>query len=95
MQRNDIIKVGRVKFKVREFRTPKEHFNIETDGEYEQFKETRHVEEVPEDEKKEMCRFCWTNDFTDDNPKVGTCNCIGSVKYIHYLCLKGWLSTKM
>jgi hypothetical protein len=39
IQRNDIIKVGRVKFKVREFRTPTESFNIETDGEHEEFKE--------------------------------------------------------
>lgn len=39
IQKNDIIKVGRVKFKVREYRTPQESFNIETDGEYGLFKE--------------------------------------------------------
>ncbi len=26
---------------------------------------------------------------------MGTCNCIGSVKYIHYECIKAWLHTKM
>lgn len=56
---NDIIKVGRVKFKVREFRTESQFFDINQNGEYEEFKETKIVEEVPEEDLKEMCRFCW------------------------------------
>ncbi len=42
-----------------------------------------------------MCWFCWINEYTEQNPKIGTCNCIGTVKYIHYECLKAWLQTKM
>ena len=94
IQKNDIIKVGRVKFKVREFRTPTESFNIETDGEYEVFKEQINVPSVPEADRNEMCRFCWLNEYTDKNPKVCTCKCEGSVKYIHYECLRAWLQTK-
>ena len=95
IEANDIIKVGRVKFKVREFRTETETFDITKNGEYEEFKETRMVAEVPEEDLNEMCRFCWVQEYTDDNPKVGTCNCLGSVKYIHFQCLKAWLQTKM
>jgi hypothetical protein len=50
---------------------------------------------VPQEERKEMCRFCWIDEYTDENPKVGACSCIGSVKYIHFNCLKSWLQTKM
>lgn len=42
-----------------------------------------------------MCRFCWMDTETDDNPKVCPCNCQGSVKWIHFKCLKQWLENKM
>ena len=32
---------------------------------------------------------------TPDNPKVTACKCKGSMKYIHFLCLKQWLENKM
>lgn len=32
---------------------------------------------------------------TEDNPKVNACKCNGSVKYVHFLCLKQWLESKM
>lgn len=80
---------------MREFRSASQYFNIEEDGDQEEFEETKLVSDVSEEDKNEMCRFCWINDYSDENPKVGTCNCIGSVKYIHYECLKAWLTTKM
>ena len=52
---HDIIKVGRVKFKVREFRTANGKFNILNDGDLAEFKETREVESVPEADMNEMC----------------------------------------
>lgn len=88
---HDIIKVGWMKFKVREFWSQSQYFNIEEHGDQEEFEETKNVEDVPEEELHEMCRFCWVNEYTEQNPKIGTCNCIGTVKYIHYECLKAWL----
>ena len=32
---------------------------------------------------------------TEDNPKIKACKCEGSVKYIHFKCLKQWLESKM
>ena len=47
-----------------------------------------------EDDPNPHWRFCWTSEFTDDNPIMRTWKCKGSIKYIHYNCLKEWLSSK-
>lgn len=41
------------------------------------------------------CRFCWGTDSTDENPCIVPCLCAGTVGFIHYACLKNWLSSKM
>ena len=41
------------------------------------------------------CRICYGDDFTSDNPLICPCKCKGSMKYIHYLCLKNWLNSKI
>ena len=95
IRKNDILKIGRVKFKVREFKTDTESFDITKDGDKEEFEETKYVVEPPKEEMNEICRFCWTQEYSDDNPKIKACNCQGSVKYVHYACLKAWLHTKL
>lgn len=42
-----------------------------------------------------MCRFCWMDTETEENPKLNACKCEGSVKYIHFDCLKRWMLSKM
>ena len=42
-------------------------------------------------EKEKTCRICYSGDAEDDNPLIHPCSCIGSMKYIHYKCLKYWL----
>lgn len=84
-----------MKFKVREFKSSTQYFNIEEHGDQLEFEETKDVQDVPEEDLNDMCWFCWINEYTEQNPKIGTCNCIGTVKYIHYECLKAWLHTKM
>ena len=42
-----------------------------------------------------MCRFCWIDTETEDNPKIKACKCEGTVKYIHFNCLKMWLDSKV
>jgi hypothetical protein len=39
-------------------------------------------------------RFCWTSEETEDNPKMCPCFCTGSMKYIHFLCLKQWTDSR-
>jgi hypothetical protein len=83
-----------MKFKVKEFRTRTEFYNSDLD-ERGEFSEIRVVKPVPDDEKSHMCKICWSDTETEDNPKVNACKCDGSVKYVHFLCLKRWLETKM
>ena len=44
---------------------------------------------------KPICRICYGDDSTDENPLICPCICKGSMKYIHYECLKNWLNSKI
>ena len=43
----------------------------------------------------DVCRFCYSGDSTTENPLLSICNCTGSLRFIHYKCLKTWLTTKL
>lgn len=91
----DIVKLGRMKFRVKEFRNENEFFqdHDNANSPHQGFDEYHEVEQADEDDV--MCRFCWTGEQTEDNPIIGSCICMGSIKYIHFLCLKQWLHTKV
>lgn len=92
----DAIKLGRVRFRVKDFRceqmnlTPKELYNQE-------LKEAITVKTSTDfakvGEEAVQCRFCWDGQESDDNPLILACKCAGSVGYIHYECLKNWIKT--
>lgn len=42
-----------------------------------------------------QCRLCFENTETLTNPLVSLCKCSGSVKYIHYECLRDWISNNV
>jgi hypothetical protein len=42
-----------------------------------------------------QCKVCWEKTSTQENPLLNSCQCDGSVRYIHYDCLKFWLKQKM
>ena len=44
---------------------------------------------------KPSCRICYGEETNDDNPLICPCICKGSMKYIHYECLKNWLNSKI
>ena len=93
----DAIKLGRVRFRVKDFRceqmnlTPKELYNQE-------LKEAHVVKTaadvVNQGDEPVQCRFCWCTEEADDNPLILACKCAGTVGYIHYNCLKAWLKTQ-
>ena len=45
-------------------------------------------------EASKECRICLDDTETEDNPFIIPCKCIGSVRYIHVDCLRGWFSNK-
>ena len=44
---------------------------------------------------KKNCRICFSNESNDSNPLLSPCKCDGSLKYIHYKCLKNWINAKI
>ena len=46
--------------------------------------------------KNKICRICFNGETNaNKNPLICPCICKGSMKYIHYLCLKNWLNLKV
>ena len=46
--------------------------------------------------KSKICRICFNSETNSaKNPLICPCICKGSMKYIHYLCLKNWLNLKV
>ena len=92
----DVIKVGRVKFRVKELNSYTEqnlaHFSMD---------EMIHEESSEsEDEQAEAqfelpCRVCLREDFEETNPLISPCNCGGTMKYIHLRCLQRCLKSKL
>ena len=122
MKKGDIVKLGRIKFKVKDFRTdsvmanldnhrkascspvksPSKHGQTIQDDDYwvggDDFSEEAieidcGVVDVSQTEIQ--CKVCWTNEQTPSNPLLNSCKCDGSVRFIHYECLKYWLKQKM
>ena len=44
---------------------------------------------------KPACRICYGENNNNENPLICPCICKGSMKYIHYLCLRNWLNSKI
>jgi hypothetical protein len=40
-------------------------------------------------EEENICRFCFEK-AESENPLIDPCNCIGSTKYVHVVCLRKW-----
>lgn len=45
----------------------------------------------PSEEEKEICRFCLSSKITRTNPLIAPCDCKGSLRSVHVLCLQKWL----
>ena len=95
IKRHDIIKLGRMKFRVKEFRTENEYFEDHDNQQspHPGFEEDYEV--VRATDSEHVCRFCWTSEQDDSNPLFACCKCDGSVKWIHYMCVKMWVQTKV
>ena len=47
-------------------------------------------------DNKKICRICYSGEENEENnPLLCPCICKGSMKYIHYKCLKIWLNSKI
>lgn len=110
LKKGDIIKLGRIKFNVKDF---KSHFGRPNQGIEEEEDDHKNCLERSYDSTNQefeeeaveidcgvvdtasckdiQCKVCWDKDSTEENPLLNSCQCDGSVRYIHYNCLKYWL----
>ena len=57
-------------------------------------KQVNNIEEIKLNNK--ICRICLSGETNPSkNPLICPCVCKGSMKYIHYFCLKNWLNLKV
>ena len=45
--------------------------------------------------QQKSCRICYGENSGKENPLICPCTCKGSMKFIHFLCLKNWLNSKI
>ena len=85
----DTIKLGRVKFKVKEVKGEHsaESMPIIASDPLEDLVLPEQNDALLSSETKQ-CRICFGNNEEPDNPLINPCACDGSVKYIHFACLK-------
>ena len=109
--KNDIIKMGRLKFclieeslysgdKKYELNIP---YNASEINKINSKQETifNLIKEVQclkneNPEEKVTCRICMSEEEDkENNPMVHLCNCKGDINYAHYICIKHWMKTKL
>lgn len=111
VNKGDTIKMGRLKFLVKDYRSDFIAANVDSNNDSpvkkptcrqacddEDFAEEEEVEiecGIADKSQQIQCKICWDNEQTSANPLLSSCKCDGSVRYIHYECLKHWLKQKM
>lgn len=91
LKENDIIKLGRVKFNVLKLKVSR---TLTTVNVLPLFNNILIVSNENRNSSTYDCRYCLSNSNEDSNPLVSLCKCKGGAKYIHFLCVKHWISLK-
>lgn len=102
----DVIKLGRNKYLVKELVTKPEPLEINNSHEVaievvDTLEYNTPIKFNTKVEKKEgrsdvKCRICLCEDNEESNPIIASpCECLGSVRYIHWDCLQQWLKSKV
>lgn len=75
-----VLKLGRVKLVMRELNSEETVLSTENSSD-------------EEEDESGTCRICFSGAYPDD-PLITPCLCSGSLRHIHFNCLKYWLDTK-
>ena len=90
LNEGDVIKLGRVCFKVATLRSNLESVSSENTQDSEESDC-----EIPNERENGVCRICLYDDSDSQNPLISPCSCSGSMRYIHLGCLQQWLTSRM
>lgn len=98
IEKFDAIKLGRVRFRVKDFRCNNMQMsqNELYHQELREAMEVRGTKDVINDGEMDQvqCRICWGNEDDPSNPLIVACKCKGTVGLIHFQCLKSWVLTQ-
>ena len=86
----DIIKLGRVCFKVATLRS-----NLDCASSQNTQDSDDSDCDIPNERENGVCRICLYDDSDSLNPLISPCKCAGSMRYIHLNCLQQWLTSRM
>lgn len=43
-----------------------------------------------------LCKICLSHqDDEETNPMTNLCKCAGTISWVHFICLKSWMGTKL
>ena len=90
LSEGDIIKLGRVSFKITSLRALEEKQLTQNTQESDDIDL-----DIPNEREPGVCKICLFDDSDPCNPLISPCNCSGSMKYIHLICLQKWLASRM
>ena len=108
LNKNDIIKIGKIKFLFNEFNIDgidniryenKENsynlslLNSKTDPLFNMIYDAERVD--LNNTEKIICNICYSDENTDENPLINLCHCNGGMKFSHFNCIKLWIKTKL
>ncbi len=85
----DVIKLGRVKYNIN-------HIFLNGEKKFtEQLPVFDYLYKSFTPEENYECRYCLTTSNEEKNPLVSLCKCKGGATFIHYKCVKQWMSMKL
>ena len=109
--KNDIIKLGRVKYALNSVHIPdkKDNIDIETPLDPLSYNiESINMNSEPvfnyiflaknelgNNNEENICKICYSDSNENDNPLVHLCSCSGGIRFAHYFCIKKWMETKL
>jgi len=103
LQEGDVFKLGRFKLRVRQMvpgpssqaalaagaSTVQPELQLdETEAEAGPTEQQQDLSTIP-------CRICLLEGSTDDDPLISSCNCNGSIRYVHLGCLRHWIKGRL
>lgn len=110
LNEGDIIKLGRVRFRIREVKgcpdlvsnkndaPEKQVVNTEADNNNSMEDSFRKSPKSPKGSQtsvNQVCRICLSETCEADDPFFSPCSCSGTMKLIHVKCLQMWLKSKL
>jgi len=93
LTKDDIIKLGRFKFRVRQLVTS-EDGELELDLGLDDTTMSLQVDRE-DDVESRPCRICLMEGPGENDPLIKPCQCRGSIQYVHLKCLRYWTKSRL